>query len=252
MSAQQQQHIPHRQSATLWVPARVDMPELLDLGQGSNADVQASLDDLWRINRFLGGIHALKVHLAPRLSAAQGNITVVDLGTGAGQIARCILHWGGANTQVKVIGLDFSARNLAFAQHNLQAALPTTNEISLMQADALHLPFGEASVDYVISSLFLHHFTPEQVVALLRRVYACARRGIVMSDLVRGWLPLIAFRLGQPVFARSYLTRYDGAASVRRGYTPAELRAFAAAAGISAFTVTEHFPWRMTLTADKS
>src|SRR5205085_1554384 len=123
--------------------------------------------------------------------------------------------------------------------------------ISLLRADASRLPLPNDSVDYVISSLFLHHFTPEEVVALLRGSYQRARQGIIMTDLVRGWLPVAAFKLIQPIFARSYLTRHDGTLSIRRAYTPSELREMANAAGIPHARVTIHWPWRMTLVADK-
>jgi hypothetical protein len=120
-----------------------------------------------------------------------------------------------------------------------------------LQADATALPLAESSVDYVISSLFLHHFAPEQVIALLRSAYAVTRHGLVMCDLTRGWIPLALFKLGQPIFAHSYLTRYDGAVSIRRGYTPAELTKLARAAGLRSPRVTTHWAWRMTLVADK-
>ena len=72
-----------------------------------------------------------------------------------------------------------------------------------------------------------------------------------MSDLVRSYLPLVAFRLIQPVFAQHYLTRHDGALSIRRAYTPHELRSLAQAAGLETARVYQHFPWRMTLVAEK-
>ena len=114
-------------------------------------------------------------------------------------------------------------------------------------ADAFGLPFVSASFDYVFSSLFLHHFSPEAVVELLRSAGRLARRAVIMTDLVRGRLPALAFELVQPVFARHPLTRHDGALSIRRAYTPGELRALARAAGLPQARVYAHWPWRMTL-----
>jgi 2-polyprenyl-3-methyl-5-hydroxy-6-metoxy-1,4-benzoquinol methylase len=234
-------------AASRLVPVRHDVPELLDLGVGSPQDVQKSLDDLWRINRYLWGTTALTRHLFPRLAALEQTGVCVDLGAGAAQVSGAIAGWAGRRKlDVRVIALDFSARNLVVAESH-----STTNGVKLVQADAMRLPFAPGSVDYFISSLFLHHFVPEAVVDLLGSAYAIARRGIIMSDLVRGWLPLAAFKLVQPVFARSYLTRHDGAVSIRRAYTPAELSAMARAAGIPNVRVHTHWPWRMTLAADK-
>ncbi len=231
--------------ASRWVPARVDQPELLDLGGAAPADVAQSFADLWRINRYLGGISALTRSLYPRLLALDTPVTVADLGAGSGQIAASIAAWARAHRRkVRVLALDRSADYLALASRAAVGVTP-------VQADATALPFANEGIDYVISSLFLHHFAPEQVIALLRSAYARSRHGIVMCDLTRGWIPLALFKLGQPIFARSPITRYDGAVSIRRGYTPAELTEMARAAGLPDPRVTTHWAWRMTLVADK-
>jgi hypothetical protein len=106
-------------------------------------------------------------------------------------------------------------------------------------------------VDYVLATLFLHHFAPAQAVALLRTAYGLARRALIVSDLVRGRLPLLAFGLVRPVFARHPFTWHDGLLSIRRAYTPAELRDLAAQAGLPQARVHTHWPWRMTLVAER-
>lgn len=230
------------------VPQRMDVPELLDLGEGSIADMQASLDDLWRINRCLGGLNAITHHLYPRLRALNTAVTIADIGTGSADIPAAVIRW--AQTRglpIRLIGFDLAERHLAVAQRRMQQL----TAVKLVQADAAHLPLKPGTMDYVISSLFVHHFAPEQAVHLLRHLYTSARRGVIISDLTRGWLPLIGFKLVQPVFARSYITRYDGVVSVYRGYTPGEFAALARAAGILNARVYRHPLWRMTLVADK-
>src|SRR6266852_850189 len=62
---------------------RVEEAEWLDQGRGSDADVAANLDEMWRLNRWLGGMSALTRHLYPRLRSSPGPCTVLDLGTGS-------------------------------------------------------------------------------------------------------------------------------------------------------------------------
>jgi ubiquinone/menaquinone biosynthesis C-methylase UbiE len=237
------------QMTSLLVPPRHDQKELLDQGAGTSADVKASFDDLWRINRFLGGIPALTRYLFPRLRALDGLATIADIGTGSAEIPALLARWAGRHgLRLSVLGLDLSTRHLEIARNWVQ---PPAN-VHLVHADARRLPLRENSVDYVISSLFLHHFTPEEVIELLREAYARARRGILMCDVERNWLPLLGFKIVQPIFARSYITRFDAVASVRRAYTPSEFRQMAAAAGLSSARVYRHPLWRMTLVADKA
>lgn len=232
---------------SLLIPPRQDQPELLDLGLGSPTDTATNLAEMWRINRDLGGFRALTHHLYPRLIAVKDPITIADLGSGSADIPLALAHWARRRgLTLRVLAIDWAERCLAVARTRLSEV----SEITLLQADANHLPFAE--VDFIISSLFLHHLSPESVVKVLRCAFAHARRGIVMSDLVRGWLPYLAFKLIQPVFARNVLTRHDGALSIRRAYTQTELRALAEAAGLPQAKVYTHWPWRMTLVADKS
>jgi hypothetical protein len=97
----------------------------------------------------------------------------------------------------------------------------------------------------------LHHFSPEKVVIVLQRAFDQASVAIVMSDLVRGWLPYLGFKLVQPVFARNFLTRHDGSLSIRRAYTPGELYRLAVQAGLPNPQVFPSWPWRMTLVVEK-
>ena len=227
---------------------RVEESEWLDLGRGSDADVAANLDEMWRLNRWLGGMSALTRHLYPRLLASKGPCTVLDLGTGSAQMPRAIARWARAQrAPVSVYGLDWAARNLAVARRRDQGR----DQIGLVLADSRRPPLAERAADFVVSSLFLHHFAPEPAVELLRVAYGLARRALIMTDLVRGVLPWLAFGVVQPALARHPLTRHDGYVSIRRAYTPAELRGLAAAAGLTQARVYTHWPWRMTLVADR-
>lgn len=226
----------------------MDDAEWLELGIGSPAEVEANLDEMWRINRFLGGLRALTSHLYPRLRMSPGQVTIADLGTGSADVPLALARWARLHRlQVHILAVDLVEGHLAVARKRV-AGVP---DITLLAADADGLPLPSRSVDYVISSLFLHHFSPVRLTRLLKSAQRLARRGIVMSDLVRGRWPLLAFNLIRPIFARSALTRHDGPLSIRRAYTPAELRALALAAGLPDVRIHAHWPWRMTLVSDQ-
>lgn len=230
-------------------PARHDQAELLDQGAGSLSDVRVSLHDIWRLNQLFGGNRALTRHLYPRLRRADQLVRVADLGTGAGKLALHLLKWADRHGIVLYqVPLDFSARHLSIAQETVGDERP----IHLIQADALALPFAADHIDYFISSLFMHHFDPPSLIDLLHCTYQLARRGIIMTDIVRADVPIVAYRLIASVFPLNPLTRQDGMTSLKRAYTPAELLTMARAAELPHARVIRDPFYNMTLIAEKA
>src|SRR5687768_13068661 len=95
---------------------RVEQQEWLDLGYGSSAEVAASLAEMGRLNRYLGGLRALTVHLYPRLAALalqKDEITVLDLGTGGAEIPVVLAGWARRHkTRLHILGVDLAQRHL--------------------------------------------------------------------------------------------------------------------------------------------
>ena len=228
---------------------RVDGEEWLDRGLGSPEAVDQSLTDLGRINRWLGGMRGLSNHLYPRLRGwRDAPPRILDLGAGGCTIPEAIAHWAkGEHISLRIFALDLQHAHLRWAQARLRGRA----EIALVQGDVVNPPFADGSVDVVISSLFLHHFTPTALVQLLPKWVRLARRSLVMSDLVRHPVPYWFMKASGPVFAHSAITRHDAAVSIRRAYRPRELRDIAVEAGFPQAQVFAHFPYRMTLVIDQ-
>jgi ubiquinone/menaquinone biosynthesis C-methylase UbiE len=232
-----------------FTPRQTDRAELLDLQRGSPAETRRSLRDLRRINTYLGGARVV-CEPALRLLRERGlkDATLLDVGTGSADIPlRLAQNARREGIRLRVVALDNNARHLQIAR----AELADEDRVLPLQADAFRLPLPDGGIDGVLSSLFLHHFRPPQIVQLLREFDRVSRFGWVMNDLVRSYVPLIFFRLTTPIFARSYLTRHDGLASIRRAYTVAEMRHIVAAAGLPDVQVRGHFPYRLSITRRK-
>jgi SAM-dependent methyltransferase len=207
---------------------RVDAAEILDAGTASEEETRRSLEDLRRLNRWLFGVHGLTAILLNWLREQQQAATVLDLGTGSGQLAQAIARLvEGERRTVPVIALDFSPRHLMSARAWNDRA--RARGIHLLAADALQLPLGDQSVDYVISSLFVHHFDERELAVLFDECRRVSRRGLLMSDLWRHPLPFYLYKaLAEPLFVSSPVTRADSTVSFRRSYQPGEIRQIAA------------------------
>ncbi len=219
-----------------------DLPELLDQKAGSAREVEKSLRDIARINRYLGGASVIENALWPLLEDRTA-ATILDIGTGSADIPRRLVQ-SAAKRGIKltILAADLLESHLQVARRDC-AGFPGIFPVA---ADAFSLPLREGSVDVVLASLFLHHFRAPQITLLLREFARVSRVGFICNDTVRDAVPLAFFRLTAPIFAKSYLTRYDGAASIRRAYTVPEMREIVASSGVSA-RVEEHFPYRLSV-----
>jgi Methyltransferase domain len=211
---------------------RLIVPEMLD---HAPPDVtRASLRDLARINRYLGGYLVLR-KLFASLAEPQESFSVLDVGAASGDMGAAIRR---SFPQARVTSLDYRAQHLA------QAADPR------VVADAFCLPFRPASFDFVFSSLFLHHFTNEQVVNLFTSFRCIARRAVLAIDLDRGPLAYHFLPNTRWLFGWHAITINDGQISVEAAFKKDELRALAVRAGLDGAQVRVHRPWsRLSLVA---
>jgi SAM-dependent methyltransferase len=125
----------------------------------------------------------------------------------------------------------------------------TYREIKAIRGDALRLPFADAKFDFVICSLFTHHFGDEQVVAILREMSRVARRRIFVIDLHRHPMAYLLYTTVGKLVLHTRLIREDGALSILRSFKADEMYDLAERAGLQDCSVARHFPFRLVLEA---
>ena len=195
---------------------------------------RASLRDLERVNLYLGGYLVLR-GMFSRLVRSGESFSVLDVGAASGDMGAAILR---KFPSARVTSLDYKSNHLA------QAADPK------LVADAFHLPFRPASFDFVFSSLFLHHFTNDQVVELFVSFRSIARRAVLAIDLERGPLAYYFLPSTRWLFGWQPITIHDGQISVQAAFKKEELLALARRAGLGGAEVRVHRPWsRLSLVA---
>jgi len=207
-----------------------DAVEMLDR-PAPFADLCESLDDIARFNALFGGSRVTAHHVKRLLAAlpADRPVTVLDVGTGGGDIPRALVRWARrAGRSIRVLALDRDADTLRAAAQRV-AGYP---EITLVQGDGLALPARPHSVDVAISALMLHHLPPAEAAVSLAEMDRVARRGFVVNDLFRSRLAHALVWLATRVLAKSRMSRHDGPVSVLRAYTPGEVEALARRAGL--------------------
>jgi len=228
-----------------WRPwPRQDADELLDQPEHDRDELAANLADIRTVNRLAGGIGTTLRALPPLLAAvpADRRATVLDLATGSGDIPRALIdRCRREGRAVAVVASDASPAILDEARRHL-AGYP---EATFAAYDARAVPLPDRSVDIVLCALALHHFPPTEAVAVLREMARVARVGCVVNDITRSRLGFVAAWVASRVATRNRLTHHDMPLSVRRAYTPDELRGLLADAGIEGATVRPRWLFRM-------
>jgi ubiquinone/menaquinone biosynthesis C-methylase UbiE len=219
--------------------------ENIDKGTYTPAEYEGCIVELQRVNEWLGDAKALRGSLLKEIER-QGlrSFSILDVGAGSGELLRVAAQWTrDTDRTASLVGLELNQRS---AQAILEEST-TFPEITSVQASGLTLPFPDAAVDYVISSLTLHHFDDEGAVNLLREMGRVARRAVFVIDLHRNPMAYFFYTTLGHLFLHNRLIREDGALSILKSFTPDELEKLGQQAGLKNVTVEKHFPSRLVL-----
>ncbi len=199
----------------LLTPPRRRGVEILDSPDIDPAIVTRSLTDVARANALFGGVSSAIDEIKDVLGELKSSGTLLDVGTGLGDIpcrARDIARKNGV--ELTTIGLD--------AACELATASRSAVSFSVC-GDALRLPFADNSIDIVMCSQVLHHFTGLDALRLLREMNRVARVRVIVSDLRRSWIAAAGLWLVSFPLRFHAVSRHDGVVSVMRGFTTGEL-----------------------------
>jgi hypothetical protein len=214
---------------------RVDAPEILDSDSCPPEEVQTSLRDLGRVNRWFGGV-ATTQSLIEQVARATGlrEFSMLEVAAGTGEVSQIVVQrLARSGIRINVTLLDRAWSHLPRSR-------------GAVVADALALPFPDSAFDLVSCNLFTHHLEPGALARFAGEGLRVSRRALLINDLVRHPLHLALVYAGFPLM-RSYVSRVDGVASVRRAYVPQEMRKIleSCAKPVPRVEISRHFLFRM-------
>lgn len=205
---------------------RVLAGEWMDAPDAPRDELDRSLGFIRAVNRVLGGRRALVGQLAAwsRAWPRDRSVTLLDVGTGSADLPVEAVRWAKrAGRELRVTGVDVHETTASLARAFVDKQEDVRGSVEVLQADALQLVerFGPASFDYVHAGMFLHHLGSVQVLTMLRVMDRIARRGIIVNDLARTRLGVIGAKI--ITLGQGPMVRHDAVASVRAGFTKAEV-----------------------------
>ncbi|WP_198671455.1 class I SAM-dependent methyltransferase [Desertihabitans aurantiacus] len=195
------------------------------------------------VNRLLSGWRRLyRQRIRPLLDTAW-RTTLLDIGSGGGDIARALAGWAARDgLALDITAIDPDERAVGFARRSPAAG------VHFEQAASADLVARGDRYDVVVSNHLLHHLDAAQLTALLDDSLALTGGLVLHNDLARA-RPGYAFWAAatRPLARRSFLHE-DGLLSIRRSYRRAELEAVVP----PGWRVETMVPQRLLLSAGRS
>jgi SAM-dependent methyltransferase len=221
-------------------------PELMDQPGLPVSEHRQALRGLRRINLLsrTGAVLWPAIARLARNEESDKPVRVLDLATGGGDtpiaLARRAFR---AGLDVEIDGCDINPQAVRYAQEQAKACGVPVRFFAL---DALNEPLP-SDYDILSCSLFLHHLDEADVVGLLRRMAASARRLVLVDDLIRSRWGYFMAVIGCHLLSGSRVVHVDGPISVASAFTLDEVLSLAERAGLRGATLTRHWPQRFLL-----
>jgi 2-polyprenyl-3-methyl-5-hydroxy-6-metoxy-1,4-benzoquinol methylase len=205
---------------------RSTAPEMMDDFQMEGEILRDALDKIASINQLLGGnkvtLQGVKSLISDRSN--QQTVRITDIGCGNGDMLRALADYALRHDLNFILkGIDANRYTIEHAR-NLSAAYP---HISYCCTDIFDEKSKIDHCDILLCTLTLHHFTDQEIIALLQRFSETASLGFVINDLQRSALAYHLFQALCFVFRLNYMSREDGLVSILRGFKRADLRSYA-------------------------
>ena len=221
--------------------------EHIDTGNYTPAEYEACIGELQLVNRWMGDAHTLRATLLREIEdQSLPSFSILDVGAGSGELLRVVAAW------TRKTGRDFSGVGLELNERSAESIVEESDrytEITSVRGNALELPFRDSQFDYVMCSLFTHHFVDGQVVQILSEMSRVAKRRIFVIDLHRHPIAYLLYTTLGKLVLKNRLLRHDGALSILRSFNSDELLELAQRAGLNDIWVERHFPFRLVLSA---
>jgi len=223
-----------------------DHPELMDLPDPDPQILRRDLENLRTINRYFGGLRAVRVHvidLIQKIDPAR-TIEILDLATGSADHPIALVRLAQTmNRRIHITAVDRNPSMLGIARERAREY----SEITFEQGDLLKLNHSPKSFDIVLCSLAIHHFSRTDAVSILRTMVGYSRVGIIVNDLYRSWPAAWTAWIYTHLTTRNPMTLNDSYVSVLRAFTPQELLEIADEAGVPNARIFSHPMFRLVL-----
>jgi SAM-dependent methyltransferase len=194
--------------------------ELLDAPNIPRELLFQNLRELDIVNRKLGGHAITLAGIKQLVNDKTKTYVIADIGCGGGDALLAIAKWARKKEyRVKLIGVDMNADVIAYMNEQCKAYSEISGIVCSYEIFLKTYP----AVDIVHCSLFCHHLTDQQLIALFEQISQRTTIGFIINDLQRHWFAYYSIKFLTRLLNGSSLVKNDAPLSVLRGFKKKEL-----------------------------
>ncbi len=227
---------------------RATEKEILDDFDLDGNDLSENLDEIAKVNKFLGGYSSVLKGITKIIKSKdlRREILILDAGCGGGDVLRMLSrNTKVQNGKLKLEGIDANSKAVKIARKKTDSP-----KIRFAQMNIFSPEFQQLNPDVFMFNLCLHHFENEEIIDILKNVRA-KNSTLLISDLRRSKTAYFLFKVFSKIFRISKISRHDGLLSIRKGFLEKEWWQLLQKAGFQKFTVQDHWAFRHLIIAEK-
>jgi 2-polyprenyl-3-methyl-5-hydroxy-6-metoxy-1,4-benzoquinol methylase len=204
-------------SSSVDFSSRAQLEELMD-APCTYHEYRACIQDLETVNRLLQGYRPALEWLQRYIKSQDRPLLILDVGCGGGGLLRSLEASSLSDgNRVTLVGIDQNP----YAERISREASPRGSRIRWVTCNAFSYEPDE-KIDAIVSSLFTHHLSEEEIVRFLIWMEAKAQGGWFINDLHRSALSFYTFRTLAWAMGWHRFVRHDGPVSIRRSFRYAD------------------------------
>jgi 2-polyprenyl-3-methyl-5-hydroxy-6-metoxy-1,4-benzoquinol methylase len=205
-----------------------------------------TLRELDFINQWLGG-NSVTLNAIEKVwsKIPKEKIAFIsDLGCGSGEMLRLIAKKAlSEKRDFQLIGIDANPHVVEYAQKQSKEPVNLNFEAVNVFSDE----FRARHFDIIVATLFLHHFSDDELINLLRSLKRQANTGVVVNDIHRHPLAYYSIKWLTTLFSKSSMVKFDAPLSVLRAFKRKELSAILQKSGIENYDLKWKWAFRWQL-----
>lgn len=204
---------------------RSQQKEIMDDLEMQGEELEITLLDLDKVNRWLGG-NKITVEGVEKLLKEKNPsepVRILDVGCGNGSILKEVAQWGRKHgVQMELLGVDANKHAMEIARRNL-SGFP---EVAFEGMDVFSEGFKRLEADIILCTLTLHHFSDSKIERLMNTFSEMASIGVVVNDLQRSKAAYYLFQAFCAAFGIREINRKDGLTSILRSFKKRDLEKY--------------------------